>query len=293
MPEFNLTWHRYPVRSLYWAGIVYFVGGDICRAVEIVRPNDALARLPEQHKTTVAKLSQGTVTDRVLSPICSGMPLTQIVVTEGGVYRLLLTSRHPAAAPFSDWVCDDVLPTIRQFGCYPKPKRAISVHMAGHICGLIQKEEIDYMRNNKEKWDETKFNDRVAERINREHPECRHALAWYFSHRHKHVWDRASRDESAPRPRDETQLELFARGYETVLRDGHKDKPVVRYQLSREEILYQIAPRYNSLVRSARRMEASSREKLLRIFEVYAEFHPENPISLAEKRAAAPEVFNV
>lgn len=42
-------------------------------------------------------------------------------VTESGLYRVILTSRAENAAAFQDWVCEDVLPTIRRYGCYPAP----------------------------------------------------------------------------------------------------------------------------------------------------------------------------
>ena len=39
-------------------------------------------------------------------------------LTESGVYKLVLKSRKPNAEAFSDWVTDEVLPTIRRTGGY-------------------------------------------------------------------------------------------------------------------------------------------------------------------------------
>ncbi len=39
-------------------------------------------------------------------------------LTESGVYKLVFTSRKPEAERFSDWVTDEVLPTIRKHGAY-------------------------------------------------------------------------------------------------------------------------------------------------------------------------------
>jgi len=45
-----------------------------------------------------------------------------VVISEPGLYRLILTSRKPQAEPFQDWVCQEVLPQIRKTGKYePKP----------------------------------------------------------------------------------------------------------------------------------------------------------------------------
>ena len=41
-----------------------------------------------------------------------------LLVSESGLYRLVLTSRKPQAEPFQDWVCQEVLPQIRKTGSY-------------------------------------------------------------------------------------------------------------------------------------------------------------------------------
>lgn len=40
------------------------------------------------------------------------------IVTEGGLYRLIMKSRSPIADEFQDWVTDEVLPAIRKTGRY-------------------------------------------------------------------------------------------------------------------------------------------------------------------------------
>lgn len=40
---------------------------------------------------------------------------------EGDVYRLVMKSKLPEAGMFQDWVCDEVLPTIRKHGVYATP----------------------------------------------------------------------------------------------------------------------------------------------------------------------------
>jgi prophage antirepressor-like protein len=41
------------------------------------------------------------------------------IVSESGMYRLIMRSNKPAAERFQDWVTDEVLPSIRKYGCYP------------------------------------------------------------------------------------------------------------------------------------------------------------------------------
>lgn len=43
-------------------------------------------------------------------------------LTEKGVYKLILKSRKPSAEKFQDWVCDEVLPSIRKHGMYATPQ---------------------------------------------------------------------------------------------------------------------------------------------------------------------------
>ncbi|MCI5839494.1 MAG: BRO family protein [Peptoniphilaceae bacterium] len=43
-------------------------------------------------------------------------------LTESGVYKLAFKSRKPEAEKFTDWVTDEVVPTIRKTGKYEIPK---------------------------------------------------------------------------------------------------------------------------------------------------------------------------
>lgn len=42
-------------------------------------------------------------------------------ISESNVYRLVMRSKLPQAEQFQDWVCDEVLPTIRKSGMYATP----------------------------------------------------------------------------------------------------------------------------------------------------------------------------
>lgn len=44
-------------------------------------------------------------------------------LTESGVYKLVFKSRKPNAEKFTDWVTDEVLPTIRKTGAYEMPQK--------------------------------------------------------------------------------------------------------------------------------------------------------------------------
>lgn len=44
-------------------------------------------------------------------------------LTESGVYKLVFKSRKPNTEKFTDWVTDEVLPTLRKTGSYEMPKK--------------------------------------------------------------------------------------------------------------------------------------------------------------------------
>ncbi|MEZ5846492.1 MAG: Bro-N domain-containing protein [Geminicoccaceae bacterium] len=84
----------------------WFVGKDVCEALEIRNHNDALKRLDDDEKQGVA------ITDPL------GGRQTALAINESGLYSLILTSRKDAAKRFKKWVTSVVLPTIRHTGSY-------------------------------------------------------------------------------------------------------------------------------------------------------------------------------
>ena len=40
-------------------------------------------------------------------------------LTERGLYATILAVNNETTKPIQDWVCDEVLPSIRKYGCYP------------------------------------------------------------------------------------------------------------------------------------------------------------------------------
>jgi len=84
----------------------WFVAKDVCDCLELRNSRDAISRLDEDEKNTVG-LTDGT----------PGNPNITIV-SEPGLYSLVLGSRKPEAKEFKRWVTHDVLPAIRQNGGY-------------------------------------------------------------------------------------------------------------------------------------------------------------------------------
>ncbi len=81
-----------------------FCLADVAKALGYSRPADAVSN----HCKGVVVLP--TPTNGGIQQIKFGK--------EGDVYRLVMKSKLPEAGIFQDWVCDDVLPSIRKHGAY-------------------------------------------------------------------------------------------------------------------------------------------------------------------------------
>lgn len=87
-------------------GDPWFVAKDVCDILGIVNNRDAISGLDEDEKNTVA--------------INNGIPgnPNKTIVSEAGLYSLVLRSRKPEAKEFKRWVTHEVLPSIRRHGMY-------------------------------------------------------------------------------------------------------------------------------------------------------------------------------
>lgn len=93
------------IRVVEQNGEPWFVAADVCRAVDIGNPSDALSRLDEDEHTLVS-----------IEGASNGRPVN--AVNEPGLYSLVLGSRKPEAKAFKRWITHEVLPSIRQTGTY-------------------------------------------------------------------------------------------------------------------------------------------------------------------------------
>lgn len=84
----------------------WFVARDVCKILEITNPSQAVASLDTDEKNTLT-ISEGI----------PGNP-NKTVVSEAGLYKLIMRSRKPEARDFQRWVTHEVLPTIRKHGAY-------------------------------------------------------------------------------------------------------------------------------------------------------------------------------
>jgi len=99
-----------PVRLTDRDGQVWFNANDVCAVLEIVNSKHAISRLDDDEKSEVA------ITDSM------GRQQTVNIISESGLYALVLTSRKAQAKRFKKWVTGEVLPQIRKTGSYIPPQ---------------------------------------------------------------------------------------------------------------------------------------------------------------------------
>ena len=103
------------VRIVEKNGEPWFVAKDLCAILEIKNVGDALNRLDSDEKQEL--------TGQQVIGLTDNPNITRLsVVSESGMYALVLSSRKPEAKPFRKWVTAEVLPSIRKTGQYaPTP----------------------------------------------------------------------------------------------------------------------------------------------------------------------------
>ena len=92
-------------------GDAWFVAADVCAVLQLPETHKAVARLDEDEK------------DRNSIPTLGGSQ-SMTVVSESGLYNLVLGSRKAEAKRFKRWVTHEVLPAIRKTGSYAVPAMA-------------------------------------------------------------------------------------------------------------------------------------------------------------------------
>lgn len=93
-------------------GQVLFNPKHVAKILDIKNVNDNLRKM---NKNQVIKLKNSDVGKADIRKINNA---GENFLTESGVYKLVFKSKKPEAERFSDWIADEVLPSIRKHGAY-------------------------------------------------------------------------------------------------------------------------------------------------------------------------------
>jgi prophage antirepressor-like protein len=110
--------HNHPVRTLqHTDGTTWWVAADVCAVLDIRNVSHACARLKDHEKDIVSNDTPGGDQDI-------------LIVSEPGLYRLIMGSRKKEAEAFQHWVFHEVLPQIRKTGAYGQPAQPVVQNQA-------------------------------------------------------------------------------------------------------------------------------------------------------------------
>lgn len=91
-------------------GVILFCLADVCTVLQLANPNHAVNSIKEEF--SIPTLNVGMVTRP------DGSRIEANFITEPQLYFVMMRSRAKIAREFRQWICNEVLPSIRKNGSY-------------------------------------------------------------------------------------------------------------------------------------------------------------------------------
>lgn len=108
MSDITYCFHGMDLRTLTdHIGDPWFMAKDVCNILGLGNTTEALRSLDEDEKSNFRITEVGQNGGRA-----------PIIVSEAGLYKLIMRSRKPIAKDFQRWLTHEVLPSIRKHGAY-------------------------------------------------------------------------------------------------------------------------------------------------------------------------------
>ena len=119
---------QFRVRVIMRLGNPWFVASDACDGLALSNVSEALADLDDDDKFKLTKDEIDTLISNE-GIKCSVDPRVQSLslVSESGLYDLIMQSRKPEAKAFKRWVTHEVLPSIRKTGGYSVAQPTLAI----------------------------------------------------------------------------------------------------------------------------------------------------------------------
>lgn len=121
-PEFG------ELRTAERDGETWFCLADICRPLEL------------RAAAVKGRLKDGGVIV-IDTADCAGRPNRLLYVNEGNLYRAIFQSKKPEAERFTDWVTEEVLPSVRKTGGYTNKPMTLTENVAAQAQILLEQEK--------------------------------------------------------------------------------------------------------------------------------------------------------
>lgn len=103
--------------GMLYEGEPVFFAVEVAKALGYSNPHEAL----QDNCKSLIKLNSSQALELELGMRPKGI----ILLTEPDLYRLIMRSKLPSAEKVQDWVCEEVLPSIRQTGGYQLPQQKV------------------------------------------------------------------------------------------------------------------------------------------------------------------------
>lgn len=107
-----MIFEGHEVEVLEVEGQVLFNAKHVAEILDIKNVNDNISRMNEKQVVKLTNSKVGKTDFRKLHNTGENF------LTESGVYKLVFKSHKPNAEAFTDWIADEVLPSIRKHGIY-------------------------------------------------------------------------------------------------------------------------------------------------------------------------------
>lgn len=101
----SFNYQNKEMRTLVLNNEPWWVASDVCNILNLTNPTESLKALDDDEKDTL-RISEGGPERNIIS--------------EAGLYTLILRSNKPEAKSFKRWITHEVLPSIRKNGMYAK-----------------------------------------------------------------------------------------------------------------------------------------------------------------------------
>ena len=106
------------LRVIVVQDVSWFCGKDVATALAYARPQNAMKRHVSENLKCIYETLREALSMVPVSAHLSDLHPHTVFVIEAGVSSLVMGGHLPAAVAFKDWVCEEVLPTLRKYGSY-------------------------------------------------------------------------------------------------------------------------------------------------------------------------------
>lgn len=127
------NFNNIPLRTTVIDNEPWFCLADICNVLEIKQRADLRKRLNPRGMGLIP------------TPCGKGGKQKTYYVNEPNLYRTILKSDKPEAQKFEDWICDEVLPSIRKTGSYSLAPQVDMKAIGGMVkkcCAVAVRDEL-------------------------------------------------------------------------------------------------------------------------------------------------------